>query len=102
MSRDHQPPLPDVTVDTESTASSIVACSWPRDVVFLLLRVGTYLRSCGLAMGIHVTILLSDLTPLVSLRRQVPMLQRNMLPTSALKMKAAGPSETLVTIYQTT
>jgi hypothetical protein len=31
--------------------------AWPRDDVLLLLPVGTCLRSCCLAMGMHVTIL---------------------------------------------
>jgi hypothetical protein len=54
-SRDHHPPLRDFTADTENTISSIVACAYVRHGL-LLLRAGTCLRSCGLAMGIHVTV----------------------------------------------
>jgi hypothetical protein len=51
MSRDHHPPLRDVTADTEN--SLLYCCmrvfrAWPREDVLLLLRVRTCLRSCGL------------------------------------------------------
>jgi hypothetical protein len=52
MSRDHHPPLREVTDDKG------VFRAWPRDDVLLFLHVGTCLQSCDLAMGIHVTLLL--------------------------------------------
>jgi hypothetical protein len=45
---------------------------WPRDDVFLLLLVGICLRSCGLAMGVQVTIWRNDASlTLCSLRSQL-------------------------------
>jgi hypothetical protein len=76
MSRDHHPPLRDVTADTENShlyCSVRVFRAWPRDDVLLLLRVGACLQSCGLEMGIHVTIYFFENITLYLFPRYFPL-----------------------------
>jgi hypothetical protein len=62
ISRDRYLPLCDVTTDTKKHSFPYCCVrlfrAWLRDDVHLLLRFGICLQSCGLAMGIHVTILI--------------------------------------------
>jgi hypothetical protein len=66
--------------------------AWPRDEVLLLLRVGTCLLSCGLAIGSHITIPCSLVYDYQRLE-EIWFLH--------IQTEAASFSDSLVTNYQT-